>query len=242
MTNLPGRFQFEMGPPLFMLIAYPSSSWNTKNTKSTSSKKRTVMYFHWISKKPKKCPIPPKSKWRSKLTVNGEGILDQADFAYMEDNSLAEMMRVKEEWVRLIHECFLPQKQAALHGLHCLSSHSPAPSASASILGCSQKLLVILNPVSGSGAALRVFKERVIPVFRDAGTDYEVLVSEYQGHAYDVVRRENLARWRGVVAVSGDGLVTEIFRGLFDRADWQDSLAHLAVSAVPVGRSNAFAR
>ena len=228
-----------------MLIAYPSSSWNSKNTRANSIKKRTVLYFHWISKKPKKSQITSKSKWRSKLAVNSEGFRDQTDFAYLEEYSVAEMLRVKEEWVRLIHECFLPQKQAALHN-HCLlnqsSSSSASASASASILGFSQKLLVILNPVSGSGAALRVFKDRVIPVFRDAGTDYEVLVSEYPGHAYDVVRRENLARWRGLVAVSGDGLVAEVFRGLFDRADWQDSLTHLAVSAVPVGRRNAFAR
>ena len=234
----PGCLQFEMGPPLFMLIAYPSSSWNAKNAMAKSCKKRTVLYFHWISKKPRKSPITPKSKWRSKFASNSEGFQDQSDFAYLEENSVAEMIRVKDEWVRLIHECFLPQKQSALH---CLLSQSSS-SSSASILGFSQKLLVILNPVSGSGAALRVFKDRVIPVFGDSGTDYEVLVSEYPGHAYDVVRRENLARWRGVVAVSGDGLVAEIFRGLFDRADWQDSLAHLAVSAVPVGRKNAFAR
>ena len=229
-----------------MLIAYPSSSWNSNKTKANSSKKRTVLYFHWISKKPKKSQVALKSKWRSRLAVNSEGFQDQTDFAYLEENCVAEMLRVKEKWVRLIHECFLPQKQAALHG-HCLlnqssSSSSSPSSASASILGFSQKLLVILNPVSGSGAALRVFKDRVIPVFRDSGTDYEVLVSEYPGHAYDVVRRENLARWRGLVAVSGDGLVAEVFRGLFDRADWQDSLTHLAVSAVPVGRRNAFAR
>jgi sphingosine kinase len=101
---------------------------------------------------------------------------------------------------------------------------------------------LLQNPVAGAGSALKVFKDRVIPVFRDSGTEYEVLVSEYRDHVYDVMRRENLARWRGVVAVSGDGLVGEVFRGLFDRADWQDALAHLAVSAVPVGVRNAIAR
>ena len=230
-----------MGPPLFMLIAYPSLSWSSNKTKVNSSKKRTVLYFHWISKTTKKSQVTLKSKWRGKLAANSEGFQDQTDFAYFEEDSVAEMLHVKEEWVRLIHECFLPQKRAALHG-HCLLNQSSSSSASASILGFGQKLLVILNPVSGGGGALRVFKDRVIPVFRDSGTNYEVLVSEYPGHAYDVVRRENLARWRGVVAVSGDGLVAEVFRGLFDRADWQDSLAHLAVSAVPVGRRNAFAR
>ena len=144
---------------------------------------------------------------------------------------MAEMLRVKEEWVRMIHERFFPEKQKPM-----------TPQSSLLGFSSSQKLLVILNPVSGSGGALQVFKERVIPIFRDSGTDYEVLVSEYAGHAYDVVWRENLARWRGVVAVSGDGLVAEVFRALFDRADWQDALAHLAVSAVPVGRNNAFAR
>ena len=145
MTNLPGRFQFEMGPPLFMLIAYPSSSWNSNKTKANSSKKRTVLYFHWISKKPKKSQVALKSKWRSRLAVNSEGFQDQTDFAYLEENCVAEMQRVKEKWVRLIHECFLPQKQAALHG-HCLLNQSsssssspppPPPQSSGSARSCS---------------------------------------------------------------------------------------------------------
>ena len=72
--------------------------------------------------------------------------------------------------------------------------------------------------------------------------DSEVVVTEGSGHARQIMLSLELSAWGGVVVVSGDGLVAEIFRGLFDRTDWQDSLAHLAVSAVPVGRRNAFAR
>ncbi len=127
----------------------------------------------------------------------------------------------------------------------------------------SQKLLVLLNPVAGDGSSLRVFRDRLAAVLKDSGAEYEVLVSERRGHAAEVARGENLvgkrtlsfklyhiniywtkkARWRGVVAVGGDGTVREVLGALFDRADWQDALSHLAVCAVPVPRcAAAFAR
>lgn len=53
---------------------------------------------------------------------------------------------------------------------------------------------MLLNPAAGAGAAIKVFKERLVPIFRDAGTEYEVLVTEYPGHAYDLLRYENLGR------------------------------------------------
>ena len=44
---------------------------------------------------------------------------------------------------------------------------------------------------------------------------------------------ENLARWRAAVTVGGDGTLAEVANGLFDRADWQDALAHLPLAQAP---------
>ena len=221
-----------------MLVAYPSSTWNSGKSSPATSKKRTVLYFHWLAendngKKARHQPVIPLRRGRWGNSAQDDG--GNANEAVMGD-----LLRTKEEWVRLIHECFFPHRAASTAAAIFPGKLGGNSLGLNGYLG--QKLLVILNPVAGSGAALKVFKERVIPVLRDAGTDYEVLVSERRRHAYDVMRGENLARWRGVVAVSGDGTVAEVFRGLFDRADWQDALAHLAVSAVPVGGRNAFAR
>ncbi len=47
---------------------------------------------------------------------------------------------------------------------------------------------------------------------------YEVVVTTHAGHARDLLESEpDLARWRAVVAVSGDGLVNEIYSGLYRR-------------------------
>ncbi len=102
---------------------------------------------------------------------------------------------------------------------------------------------MVLNPAAGAdGTALRTFREKVVPVLRDAGTKYEVLLTEGPAHARDLLVRENLARWRGALSIGGDGTAAELLCGLFARADWQDALAHLSVVAVPVdGASAAFA-
>lgn len=62
----------------------------------------------------------------------------------------------------------------------------------------------------------------------------KVCVKEYPRHLYEIMRSENLARWRGLVIVGSDKSVAEAALGLFDRADWQDSLAHLALCPVPI--------
>ena len=63
-----------MGPPLFMLIAYPSSSWNTSKPKAApaASRKRTVLYFHWITKEPMMRHTQVKGKRKSKLAMRSE--------------------------------------------------------------------------------------------------------------------------------------------------------------------------
>jgi hypothetical protein len=58
-------FQFEMGPPLFMLVAYQSSTWTTG--KSGPIKKRTVLYFHWITTKKNKRATSPSKKKKNKI-------------------------------------------------------------------------------------------------------------------------------------------------------------------------------
>ena len=206
--GIPMNTKFDMGPPMFMLVTYPS--WAPKNAP------RVVMYFHWV---------------RERMGIPPQQILDENG-----NNDLVKILKIKDEWVKAIHSMFFPNHTGPL------SVSGSVRKLSFTNAFLSNKILVMLNPVAGSGQALKVFKEKIIPVFRDAGTEYEVLVTEYSMHAYELVRVENLARWKAILVVSGDGLLQEVFNGLFDRADWQDSLAHLAVGAVPVGDKNAFAR
>jgi hypothetical protein len=138
---------------------------------------------------------------------------------------MSDVSRMKDEWLRAIHRLYFRGPDAPLKAL----------------LG--RKVLVLLDPFAPDdrGHALKAFRDRIAPGLADAGLQYEVLLADHAGvAAADVVRRANLAQWRAVlaVAVAGDvcdRLVANVVNGLFDRADWQDALGHLAVCAVPVG-------
>lgn len=205
-----------MGPPVFMLITY--------STSKRSQCSRHAFYFHW-SRGRKSSESEPAGTIANSSRNLDTGIDDPS-------RVMARIGKVKDSWVRAIHELFLPWRLTNLTSLAKFGNSF-----------ISQKVLVVLNPVAGNGSALKKFKEALVPVFGDAGIDYELLVTEYPGHAYDVVQTENLARWRAAVVVAGDGSLAEILNGLFDRVDWQDALGHLAICGVPVGGGrHAFAK
>ncbi|TRY72571.1 hypothetical protein TCAL_00196 [Tigriopus californicus] len=206
-----------LGPPLFQLITYPLVG---------KAPSKVVFYFHL----------------RPKETKTAEGTDDEDEDAqsvlYHFDHKQVHLL--KQNWVKTILELFFP-------GGSPLTSSGPFSKSrlvnvTQSKTYLSQKILVALNPLAGKGNALKVFRDILVPIFKDAATEYEVLVTEYPGHAYSVVKNENLARWKGVVCVSGDGLIHEVLNGLFDRVDWQDALSHLSVSSIPIGTISAFGR
>ena len=52
---------------------------------------------------------------------------------------------------------------------------------------------------SGSGQALALFNKRVLPVLRESGADYELIVTTRQNHARDLVAGQDVWRWRAIV-------------------------------------------
>ena len=81
---------------------------------------------------------------------------------------------------------------------------------------------------SGSGQALALFNKRVLPVLRESGVDYEVVVTctvlycyctalyctvqvvvtTRQNHARDLVASQDVWRWRAIVI--GEGSAADI--------------------------------
>lgn len=77
----------------------------------------------------------------------------------------------------------------------------------------SRRLLVFVNPNSGPGAALKIFNTRVRSFLGEANISYDLIVTEYPGHCQKVVKEAtHLAKYAGLVAVSGDGLLYEVNR------------------------------
>ena len=77
-------------------------------------------------------------------------------------------------------------------------------------------------------------------VVSEAGRVCEVIVTEGPGHATGIMSGLELAAWAGVVSVSGDGMIHEIYNGLLSRQDWRTAL-QFNVGVLPGGSGNALA-
>ena len=53
--------------------------------------------------------------------------------------------------------------------------------------------------LTGRGYAMTVAARTLLPILHESGIDYEILLTEYPGHAQQVMRNEASARWRGIV-------------------------------------------
>ncbi|EDS33527.1 sphingosine kinase [Culex quinquefasciatus] len=106
----------------------------------------------------------------------------------------------------------------------------------------SRKMLVILNPKSGSGKAREMFQQRVAPVLAEAEISYDLHITKKPNWAREFVRNRDIYLWRGIVVVGGDGIFYEALNGLFEREDWQTAVEELAIGIIPCGSGNGLAK
>lgn len=79
----------------------------------------------------------------------------------------------------------------------------------------------------------------VAPLLMEAGISVTLFVSSKSGAAREyVVKTSDLTRhFDGIVIVSGDGLIFEVFNGLMSRDDW-DQAIKIPIGVVPGGSGN----
>ena len=83
-----------------------------------------------------------------------------------------------------------------------------------------RKVLILLNPFGGAGAARRNWAV-VQPMLDKAHLDYDLIQTQHQNHAFEIVNNQLvIGQFDVIVTVSGDGLVHEIINGLLNRKDW----------------------
>jgi len=96
---------------------------------------------------------------------------------------------------------------------------------------------VILNPTAGKGAA-----KKALPTIENLlgkmGIDYDLVITEYPGHAIKLAQEAGGNGYDVVVAVGGDGTANEVINGLMAATNGSQTVARLAV--LPVGRGNDF--
>lgn len=91
----------------------------------------------------------------------------------------------------------------------------------------SNRLLIFVNPKSGSGIASKIFKQKIFPILTENSISFELIQTgtfiqhnvlychlfyiDFAGHAAQVIsERQDLLDFNAIVIVSGDGLVFEV--------------------------------
>ncbi|GBG29438.1 Sphingosine kinase 1 [Hondaea fermentalgiana] len=106
-------------------------------------------------------------------------------------------------------------------------------------------LLVLINPHAGAGSAQTMWRNGPMSIIcADAGHNVKVVVTDRANHAFELVRsHEDLcAAYKGIVTVSGDGLVYEVLQGVMQRADWARCMQTLTFGVLPGGSGNGLAK
>ncbi|MBP8074283.1 MAG: diacylglycerol kinase family lipid kinase [Bacteroidia bacterium] len=98
---------------------------------------------------------------------------------------------------------------------------------------------LIHNPRSCSGKGAKHWPE-IEKLLQAASIDFEVLKTEYAGHAI-VLTKDAIARGaRNLVAVGGDGTVNEVLNGIFQQASVPST--DIVLTQIPIGTGNDWRR
>lgn len=99
--------------------------------------------------------------------------------------------------------------------------------------------LIVANPISGQGRAMH-HRHEIEAVLRRHGLDFDFVISEYPGHAVELVARAVAGGCRHVLAVGGDGTVNECANGIFSQH--AVPTAEVTLGVMPIGTGNDWAR
>ena len=90
-------------------------------------------------------------------------------------------------------------------------SQLPLLTDTAALKMMNPKLLVFVNPNSGTGIAVKTFKSKIRSFFGEAKISFELIVTTHPGHCKKIVEETpDLSIYAGIVTVSGDGLLFEV--------------------------------
>lgn len=103
-----------------------------------------------------------------------------------------------------------------------------------------RRVVIILNPVSGPGNALKEYRQTVQPALDAAGVQHTLHVTEQAQHASAITAGLDLSEVDAMLFMGGDGTVHESLQGLLGRPDWQ-KVACVPMAQLPAGSGNALA-
>ncbi|XP_056143636.1 sphingosine kinase 1-like [Lampris incognitus] len=136
-------------------------------------------------------------------------------------------LREAERWARAIRDASarqIPRREGVVYAELCRPC----------------RVMVLVNPHSGRGQALQLFSGHVQGMLREAAVPYNLVITEHENHARELVRKADLSQWDALVIMSGDGLLFEVINGLMEREDWEKAI-QTPLGILPGGSGNALA-
>ncbi|KAG6962425.1 hypothetical protein JG688_00008612 [Phytophthora aleatoria] len=100
-----------------------------------------------------------------------------------------------------------------------------------------RKFMVVINPAGGAGNAQQTFEKEVAPMLEQANVEVETVITKQAAHATEILADVLLNKYDCIVAVGGDGLLSEMLQGLMDRKDWQQAILQ-PLGVIPGGSGN----
>lgn len=104
--------------------------------------------------------------------------------------------------------------------------------------GNMRKIFVLINPVSGTMNAVEIYRSIIEPILQACEwCEVQSTVTEYSGHARDIVSSLPGCCVDTIVCVGGDGLIFEVANGILKRSD-AERFSQIPLAAIPCGTGN----
>ena len=103
-----------------------------------------------------------------------------------------------------------------------------------------KRFLIFINPKSGPGKSVDIYLKHAFPMFLESHVHNNVVLTENPNFAKEYVKTNDLSEYKGIIVVSGDGLVFEVINGLLERPDWNKAIK-IPIGQIPGGSANGLA-
>jgi diacylglycerol kinase (ATP) len=100
------------------------------------------------------------------------------------------------------------------------------------------QVLFIINPIAGQGAG-RSVKPEIERLARENNLSFDIIMTEFPGHAIELSKQATMRGVDLVVAVGGDGTSNEVLNGLMQASS--QGYTSTSMGIIGIGRGNDFA-
>lgn len=101
-----------------------------------------------------------------------------------------------------------------------------------------KKIKFIVNPIAGQGAGKLAYPQ-IKQLASDNAMDYEIVSTQFAGHAIELAKEAAITGSNIIVAVGGDGTSNEVLNGIMQA--WETGHKSAEMGVIAIGRGNDFA-